>query len=164
MLELRLLAFLRFSSSYVLGLSDYRDTALHRFCSLGPLPSTSGTRFCTVREKSWYIYGSRLTLTGPAAWPQMLCAVLGRNALVLVRRAARTRWHTRSVLPFQRHLFHSQEKLHYFSLGFFFFWIGVTVINWTWCSEMKFWEILCNIFWVHWTTLLCLMAQNTKKW
>lgn len=50
--KLRLLAFLRFSSSYVLGLSDYRDTALHRFCSLGPLPSTSGTRFCTVREKS----------------------------------------------------------------------------------------------------------------
>lgn len=27
-------------SAYVLWLSDYRDTAFHRFCSLGPLPST----------------------------------------------------------------------------------------------------------------------------
>lgn len=50
MLELRLLAFLRFSS-YVLGLSDYRDTTFHRFCSLGPLPSTGGTGFCMVQDK-----------------------------------------------------------------------------------------------------------------
>lgn len=133
MLELKLLAFLRFSSSYVLGLSDYRDTTLHRFCSQGPLPSTGGTGFCTVqdkREKLIHLWFQTDTEGSSSMAPDAVCCARQERFSACApssqEKVART---LSPAIP--KALFPQPRNVALFQFGFFFF------LNWCNCYKLN---------------------------
>lgn len=94
----------------------------------------------------------------PAACLQGVQSWAATFASVSACRTGRGRWCACLDSPSQIHVLHSWKMLLSFNSEICFVNLWLFKINQIfWC---EIWREICNIFWVHWTILFCLKAQN----
>lgn len=118
MLELRLLVFLRSSSSYVLWLSACRGSTFHRFCSLGPLLSPGCILRGAGKERRVNRSGLQSDFDGCSDVPPDALCPVGQEHFRACGHSSLEKVRAQSCCS-KGSFFHRQEMLHSFSLAFF---------------------------------------------
>lgn len=162
MLELRLLVFLRSSSSYVLWLSACRGSTFHRFLSLGPLLSPGCILRGAGKEGRVNRSGLQSDFDGCSDVPPDALCPVGQEHFSACGHSSREKVCARAVLLFQRQLFPRAGNVAFFQFSIFSLKLcNFYKLNLMFLNEMLRERLFAIIFGC--IGLFCLTKQNTKN-